>query len=249
MIYPLDASTVQIALTFDRVGSSLSYETPTSTGMERRHRRPALQRAERRPQRTRQGTRYAGHPPALTAARHRKGSELPHYPFRYLEKSNAVGRPVRGAPPCALHRHVRDDLNNQRKGHGEPRPPQLPLRRLAGDWNWQIGASCRTADPRVFFACEDENRSIRRDREHAAKRLCLHCPDQVECRRYAPPTARRSGCGAARPSPNGDTFNSRRPRRAGSELRFEYCRGIALLGIESSSENRQTACGRAPSHA
>ena len=127
MIYPLDASTVQIALTFDRVGSSLSDETPTSTGMERRHRRPALQRAERRPQRTRQGTRYAGHPPALTAARHRKDRELPHYPFRYLEKSNAVGRPVRGAPPCALHRHVRDDLNNQRKGHGEPRPPHYPF--------------------------------------------------------------------------------------------------------------------------
>ncbi|WP_241961944.1 WhiB family transcriptional regulator [Rhodococcus opacus] len=88
--------------------------------MERCHRRPALRRTERRPQRTRQRTRNADHPPALTTTR-------------------------------------------------------------------------RNSDPRVFFAGEDENRSTRRDREQAAKRLRLHCPVQTDCRRHALST--RETCG------------------------------------------------------
>ncbi|PQP23934.1 WhiB family transcriptional regulator [Rhodococcus opacus] len=51
----------------------------------------------------------------------------------------------------------------------------------------------RNSDPRVFFAGEDENRSTRRDREQAAKRLRLHCPVQTDCRRHALST--RETCG------------------------------------------------------
>ncbi|MBC2642613.1 MULTISPECIES: WhiB family transcriptional regulator [unclassified Rhodococcus (in: high G+C Gram-positive bacteria)] len=46
-------------------------------------------------------------------------------------------------------------------------------------------ANCRNADPRAFFASADENRSAGRDRERGAKRLCLHCPVQIDCRRHA----------------------------------------------------------------
>ena len=74
-----------------------------------------------------------------------------------------------------------------------PKPTRATLRRPAGHLNWQRDANCRNVDPAVFFASEDENRTARRDREQAAKRLCLHCPVQTACRRHAVSTREAYG--------------------------------------------------------
>lgn len=61
---------------------------------------------------------------------------------------------------------------------------RLPIP-LAALWNWQLDGSCRNASPEVFFHPEGERGSARRDRDSAAKQVCLSCPVLQQCRQHA----------------------------------------------------------------
>jgi WhiB family transcriptional regulator, redox-sensing transcriptional regulator len=53
------------------------------------------------------------------------------------------------------------------------------------DDQWQERGACRTANPSLFYAPENENNHQRRFRESAAKAVCAHCPVRAICRAYA----------------------------------------------------------------
>ncbi|OUS88587.1 WhiB family transcriptional regulator [Rhodococcus sp. NCIMB 12038] len=61
---------------------------------------------------------------------------------------------------------------------------QLPAP-LTSQWDWQLSARCRHADPDLFFPTEDENRNLRLRREKVAKQFCSSCPVKRECRCHA----------------------------------------------------------------
>lgn len=56
---------------------------------------------------------------------------------------------------------------------------------VAQRWDWQYAAACRDADPRLFFAAENERGGARRLRETAARRFCGSCPVTRQCLEHA----------------------------------------------------------------
>ena len=52
-------------------------------------------------------------------------------------------------------------------------------------WFWQDLASCRTADPELFYHPQNERGLRRIRRERAAKAVCAGCPVRPECADYA----------------------------------------------------------------
>jgi WhiB family redox-sensing transcriptional regulator len=56
---------------------------------------------------------------------------------------------------------------------------------IAELWDWQLDGSCRGENPDVFFHPEGERGPSRRNRDAAAKALCLTCPVLQRCRKQA----------------------------------------------------------------
>ena len=52
-------------------------------------------------------------------------------------------------------------------------------------WDWQLDGACRRENPEVFFHPEGERGPARRDRDNAAKAVCLSCPVLAICREHA----------------------------------------------------------------
>jgi WhiB family redox-sensing transcriptional regulator len=65
------------------------------------------------------------------------------------------------------------------------RPRTAPGPYPGPDDQWQERGACRTANPALFFAPENEGPHQRRFRESAAKAICAHCPVRALCRAYA----------------------------------------------------------------
>jgi WhiB family transcriptional regulator, redox-sensing transcriptional regulator len=51
--------------------------------------------------------------------------------------------------------------------------------------NWRLRARCRPEDFHVFFAPGKESKSLRTERERAAKNICAACPVIERCRDHA----------------------------------------------------------------
>ncbi len=64
------------------------------------------------------------------------------------------------------------------------RPRKAPAPYPAPD-DWQERGACRSANPSLFFAPDNETNHQRRFRETAAKAICAHCPVRAVCRAYA----------------------------------------------------------------
>jgi WhiB family transcriptional regulator, redox-sensing transcriptional regulator len=56
---------------------------------------------------------------------------------------------------------------------------------VADLWQWQLEGSCRRESPDVFFHPEGERGPARRNRDSAAKAVCLTCPVLKSCREHA----------------------------------------------------------------
>ena len=56
---------------------------------------------------------------------------------------------------------------------------------VADLWDWQLDASCRDADPTLFFHPEGERGAARRNRDTAAKAICATCPVIHQCCQHA----------------------------------------------------------------
>lgn len=56
---------------------------------------------------------------------------------------------------------------------------------VADLWEWQFDGSCRRESPDVFFHPDGERGPSRRNRDSAAKAVCLGCPVLRECREHA----------------------------------------------------------------
>jgi WhiB family redox-sensing transcriptional regulator len=56
---------------------------------------------------------------------------------------------------------------------------------VADLWEWQLDGSCRSRNPEVFFHPEGERGPSRRNRDRAAKAVCLDCPVLQNCRTHA----------------------------------------------------------------
>lgn len=60
------------------------------------------------------------------------------------------------------------------------------LASLDTDARWQDRAACKGMDPTIFFGPEHaENVKEKRDREDAAKEVCMTCPVKHDCLEYA----------------------------------------------------------------
>src|SRR3954449_804067 len=79
-----------------------------------------------------------------------------------------------------------DDL---RPGRREGDKVMAEISRLPGPiadlWDWQLEGACRRTNPDVFFHPEGERGPPRRNRDEAAKAVCLTCPVLNECRTHA----------------------------------------------------------------
>jgi WhiB family redox-sensing transcriptional regulator len=56
---------------------------------------------------------------------------------------------------------------------------------VADLWDWQLSGACRSESPDVFFHPEGERGPARRNRDSAAKAVCLGCPVLESCREHA----------------------------------------------------------------
>jgi WhiB family redox-sensing transcriptional regulator len=56
---------------------------------------------------------------------------------------------------------------------------------VADLWEWQLRGACRDADEELFFHPEGERGPARRNRESAAKAVCVACPVMRQCRAHA----------------------------------------------------------------
>jgi WhiB family redox-sensing transcriptional regulator len=67
--------------------------------------------------------------------------------------------------------------------------PLTTICRLPGPnaelWEWQFDGSCRHENPDVFFHPDGERGPSRRNRDSAAKALCLGCPVLQRCREHS----------------------------------------------------------------
>lgn len=73
------------------------------------------------------------------------------------------------------------------------RPRKAPGPYLLQGDDWQERGACRTANPSLFFAPDQESNHQRRFRETAAKAVCAHCPVRVVCRSFAMQTGELYG--------------------------------------------------------
>ncbi|MHA4855024.1 WhiB family transcriptional regulator (plasmid) [Rhodococcus sp. ZPP] len=78
--------------------------------------------------------------------------------------------------------------------------------------DWQHHASCRGADTEIFFSPDGERRSIRSQRERAAKQICQACPVLADCRAHALTAAETYGIWGGM-SENERAHHTRRTRR------------------------------------
>ena len=56
---------------------------------------------------------------------------------------------------------------------------------IADHWEWQYEGSCRTMPSEMFFHPDGERGPRRRNRENAAKAICVSCPVIQQCRTHA----------------------------------------------------------------
>jgi WhiB family redox-sensing transcriptional regulator len=56
---------------------------------------------------------------------------------------------------------------------------------IADLWDWQFEGTCRRESSDVFFHPDGERGPSRRNRDLAAKALCLDCPVLKRCREHA----------------------------------------------------------------
>lgn len=56
---------------------------------------------------------------------------------------------------------------------------------VADLWEWQLQGACRKADTSLFFHPEGERGPARRNRDSAAKAICVTCPVLQRCRAHA----------------------------------------------------------------
>jgi len=56
---------------------------------------------------------------------------------------------------------------------------------VADLWQWQLDGSCRSESPEVFFHPKGERDPARRNRDNAAKAVCMDCPVLLRCREHA----------------------------------------------------------------
>ena len=56
---------------------------------------------------------------------------------------------------------------------------------VADLWEWQLEGPCRRENPDVFFHPDGERGPSRRNRDNAAKAVCLSCPVLQNCREHA----------------------------------------------------------------
>jgi WhiB family redox-sensing transcriptional regulator len=66
-------------------------------------------------------------------------------------------------------------------------------RPVTSDWDWQLRAACRSADPDLFFGPAGERGARRLARETAAKRLCARCFVVDACLQHALAVPERDG--------------------------------------------------------
>jgi WhiB family transcriptional regulator, redox-sensing transcriptional regulator len=97
---------------------------------------------------------------------------------------------------CGIERRAGIRVN-QESGPGQPGQGDeagegrstLDISRLPGPvadlWEWEVGGSCRHADPALFFHPEGERGPRRRNRDAAAKAVCATCPVMRQCREHA----------------------------------------------------------------
>ncbi len=93
-----------------------------------------------------------------------------------------VQAPARQAP--ARTRPAPSPASSTRPSARAARPRTAPGPYPSPD-EWQERGACRTANPALFFAPENEGHHQRRFRESAAKAICAHCPVRALCRAYA----------------------------------------------------------------
>jgi len=85
----------------------------------------------------------------------------------------------------ARTRPARSAAPSTRPATRSARPRTGPGPYPGADDQWQERSACRTANPALFFAPENEGNHQRRFRETAAKAICAHCPVRALCRAYA----------------------------------------------------------------
>src|SRR5690349_16088744 len=66
----------------------------------------------------------------------------------------------------------------RRSGSGTAAPP---IDRNAENWDWQLLARWRGADPSMFFHGDAERGLNRQRRERKAKQVCAQCPVRSQC--------------------------------------------------------------------
>lgn len=64
------------------------------------------------------------------------------------------------------------------------RMPTLP-NPLAEQWDWQLRASCRSADAAIFYPPNESRGDLREGIETEAKAVCRDCPVRRQCRDHA----------------------------------------------------------------
>ncbi|MGJ7905498.1 WhiB family transcriptional regulator [Actinopolyspora sp. H202] len=90
-------------------------------------------------------------------------------------------------------------------------------------WNWQLHASCRGADPNIFFAPDGETRSDRERRQRIAKSICQDCPVRQLCLNHAQAVGETYGVWGGRTELERNPSN----RRSGSaRVGADVSRGI-----------------------
>jgi WhiB family transcriptional regulator, redox-sensing transcriptional regulator len=67
----------------------------------------------------------------------------------------------------------------------EPLTTICRLQPLADLWDWQLEGFCRVENPDVFFHPVGERGPARRNRDEAAKAVCMACPVLQPCRQQA----------------------------------------------------------------
>jgi WhiB family redox-sensing transcriptional regulator len=56
---------------------------------------------------------------------------------------------------------------------------------IVEQWEWQLAAACREADPDLFFPPDSERGPRRVAREATAKAICQRCPVRRQCAAHA----------------------------------------------------------------
>jgi WhiB family redox-sensing transcriptional regulator len=70
-------------------------------------------------------------------------------------------------------------------GRASTRLPAPSVWPMADELKWQAQASCRTADPNLFFTPEFDRGEARHQREKQARQICKHCPVITPCAGFA----------------------------------------------------------------